>query len=315
MARPTRRLGRGLDSLVSTLKHESPLATDPSPATAEPTQRKANDAAPTLTAIAEVPVNLLRPNPFQPRTAIQDDQLEALAESIRRDGIIQPVLVRKAGENYEIIAGERRWRASKTCDNDTIPVIVREADDEKMLELALVENIHRLDLNPIERAAAYRQLAVKFGLTPEEVGRRTGQDRTTVTNYLRLLDLPGPIQESVGRGRLSMGHARCLLGVTSDSRRLELAESATQSEISVRALEEMVRQERRREVDETAGKPQSLHPRSPHVQDLERRFEEAVRCKVTIKEGRRKGAGRVVIEYHSLDDFDRIASLLGVAVE
>lgn len=315
MAKSTRRLGRGLDSLVSTLRMRSSRDPDDASEGIKDGQIDIEGSSPASAKTIDVPVHNIRPNAFQPRGSITEENLDTLVQSIRKNGVLQPILVRRLEDGYEIIAGERRWRASKLADTVTIPAIVKDADDEQMLELALIENIQREDLNPMERALAYHRFSTQFGLSAEEVGRRTGEDRTTVTNYLRLLDLSAPLQELVASGRLSMGHARCLLGVRSDARRMELATAAAYSELSVRALEKMVRHERQRDEGSATDPPQEVRVRSAHLQDLERRFEEAMRTKVTIHEGKRKGTGRVVIEYQSLDDFDRIADRLGVVTE
>jgi ParB family chromosome partitioning protein len=184
-----------------------------------------------------------------------------------------------------------------------------------MLELALVENLQREDLNAIDRAEAYRGLCTKFDLKPEQVAERVGEDRTTVVNYMRLLELSKPIRRLVAQGRLGMGHARCLLGIKDEDRRERLAGSASQNELSVRALEEIVRREKTRTGEAAEAASQRTQLRSAHLTDLESKFEQAVKTKVTIHEGRGKGTGRITIEYYSLDDFDRIAALLGVATE
>ena len=315
MAKSTRRLGRGLDSLVSTLRMRNTSELGNGPGGVKDDRIDVDGSSSISTKTIDIPLHSIRPNAFQPRGPITEEDLDTLVQSIRKNGVLQPILVRRVEEGYEIIAGERRWRASKSVGTVTIPSVVRDANDEQMLELALIENIQREDLNAMERALAYRRFSTQFGLNADEVGRRTGEDRTTVTNYLRLLELSVPLQELVASGRLSMGHARCLLGVRSEARRMELATSAAQSELSVRALEKMVRQERQRDESSATDPPQEVRIRSPHLQDLERRFEEAMRTKVTIHEGKRKGTGRVVIEYQSLDDFDRIAERLGVVPE
>lgn len=315
MAKSTRRLGRGLDSLVSTLRMRSSPDPDDASGGIKDGQTDIEGSSPASTKTIDISVHSIRPNAFQPRGHITEENLDTLVQSIRKNGVLQPILVRRVQDGYEIIAGERRWRAAKLAGTVSINAIVKDADDEQMLELALIENIQREDLNPMERASAYRRFSTQFGLTADEVARRTGEDRTTVTNYLRLLDLSAPLQELVASGRLSMGHARCLLGVRSDARRMELATAAAYSELSVRALEKMVRQERRPDEGSATDPPQEVRVRSAHLRDLERRFEEAMRTKVTIHEGKRKGTGRVVIEYQSLDDFDRIADRLGVVTE
>jgi ParB family chromosome partitioning protein len=179
-----------------------------------------------------------------------------------------------------------------------------------MLELALIENIQREDLNAIERADAYRRYADEFGLSPEQIGSRMGEDRTTVVNYLRLLELPAPIRRMVAESKLSMGHARCLAGVSDVRRQSELAESVISSGLSVRALEGMLRRERsEKTTPRSSGEGPGV---SAHIRDMEQRFERAIKTKVSIIPSKRKGRGRIVIEYYTLDDFDRLAAALGV---
>jgi len=317
MSKGPRRLGRGLDSLVSDLTIPDSVSAQPqrgpaavvSQPTAPHTQRTGSPGATTL------PIETLDPNPYQPRHNIIAEDVLSLAKSIEQSGLLQPIAVRPAGARYQIIAGERRWAAAKSIGWTHVPVVVREANDEQMLELALIENIQREDLNAIDRAAAYRNFCERFSLKSEEVARRLGEDRTTVVNYLRLLELPSSIQDLVAGGQISMGHARCLLGVADADRKLELAESVVDNELSVRALEEIVRRERTRRGESDVDKAADSVRPSAHLADIQRRFEDAVRTKVVIREGRRKGSGRIVIEYYSLDDFDRIAQLLGVRPE
>lgn len=315
MTKRGRRLGRGLDSLVSDLTHSdvalpegvgTPAGAVP-PGTERPTYAGQGGAL--------LDVGAIVPNPCQPRSSIDDEGILSLAESIARCGVLQPIPVRRSGERFEIIAGERRWRAAKSAGLRQVPVIVRDATDEEMLELALIENIQREDLNAIDRAKAYRELCERSGLGPEEVGQRLGEDRATVTNYLRLLDLPASIQTLVAQRKLSMGHGRCLLGVGDPERRQRLAESVIENELSVRALEEIVRREKTRQGIAATGVPPKDQAASAHLADLQHRFEEAVKTKVTIHEAKKKGRGRIVIEYFSLDDFDRIAGKLGVVLE
>jgi ParB family chromosome partitioning protein len=257
----------------------------------------------------------LNPNPFQPRDSTNAENLISLATSINQSGMLQPIAVRVIKGRYEIIAGERRWRAAKSLGMSHVPVVIRDATDEQMLELALIENIQREDLNAIDRARAYRELCTRFSMGPEDIAARLGEDRSTVINYLRLLDLPDSIQGLVIQGQISMGHARCLLGITDEARRLRLAESTAQNDLSVRALEEIVRRERTRKGEARATEAAAKALRSAHLIDLQQRFEDAVKTKVTIHEGKRKGAGRIVIEYYSFDDFDRIAAALGAHLD
>ena len=315
MTKPTKRLGRGLDSLVSDLSAGGRNVTSDEGVGAHRDltsieQRAAEGGGPTM-----LPTDSLSPNPSQPRSIMNDESVASLAASIARRGLLQPIVVRSVAGHYQIIAGERRWRAAQSLGMTRIPVVVREAKDDEMLELALIENIQREDLNAIDRAGAYREFCTRLSVSPEEVAKRLGEDRTTVVNYLRLLDLPESIQAFVAAGRLSMGHARCLLGVADAVHRVRLAESVIENEISVRALEEIVRREKTRSEGERTASGTKERARSAHVLDVQRRFEEALKTKVTIHEGRRKGAGRVVIEYFSLDDFERIAATLGVRLE
>lgn len=320
MSKPARRLGRGLNSLLSSSR------TDATPPVPIPIQ--ASDlGSPDSTQLAPpangkgtggiratmVKPSQLKPNKFQPRNSILSDNISSLAASIEQSGILQPIAVRECENGYEIIAGERRWRAAKSIGLREIPVIIREATDEQMLELALVENLQREDLNAIDRAQAYRQFCDKFELTPEEVAKRLGEDRTTVVNYLRLLDLDESLRDWVANGTLSMGHARCLVGVRDGVERMRLAEKTIEQQLSVRALEELVRAGKRGSASPTATHKQEV--KSPHLREMERKFEQATKTKVVILEGKRKTTGKILIDYYSLDDFDRVAGLLGVVGE
>ena len=314
MAKTARRLGRGLNSLVSDLRTGTDDAPTTSPADQIVPSRATSPGAGPRAISNSLPIDAIEANPFQPRSTIAPEDVISLAESIRQSGIIQPIAVRPNGDTYQIIAGERRWLACKTIGLKSVPVIIRAANDEEMLELALVENLHREDLNPIDRASAYRNYCDRFGLKPENVAKRLGEDRTTVINYIRLLDLSVSIRRLLAGGSISMGHARALLGVDDEGRRLELAESVVANSLSVRALEDIVRREKKgKERGETPAVQRRA--RSAHIQDLERRLEESVATKVIIREGRRKGSGRIVIEYYSLDDFDRISAMLGLREE
>jgi ParB family chromosome partitioning protein len=255
----------------------------------------------------------LEPNPYQPRDAIRNADVQTLADSLRQDGMLQPIVARRVGTGLEILAGERRWRAAQLAEMDLVPVLVRDATDAQMLEMALVENIHRSDLNAIEKAQAYRRLSDEFDLTPDEIGLRMGEDRTTVTNYLRLLELPREVKDMVANEQLTMGHARALAGVNNPSLQLNLGRAAVANRLSVRELEELVRQ--------TKGEPAKTattiakKEKAAHVRDLEGRLQSSVGMKVTICPGRRKDRGKVIIEYNSLDDFDRLLAAFGVELE
>ena len=226
----------------------------------------------------------------------------------RKDNIL--CLVRRKGDFFEIIAGERRLRAARMAECETVPVIVREADEHQMLEMALVENIQRDDLNPIDRASAYRQYCTRFGLSIQELASRLGEDRTTVTNFLRLLDLPQAIKDLVAEGKLTMGHARCLLGIPDEPRQTELARRAIAEGWPVRRMEAAVQAAKTQEPH--ASRAAAEAPRKPQIVQLEQRLAAALHTKVRIVEGRRRNSGRLVIEYYSLDDFDRITQRHGV---
>ena len=315
MAKQSKRLGRGLDSLITDYRATSTLPPAPSQLP-ETTSAKGvqPETSPQDKPPSQLPLSALDPNPLQPRDQAATANVARLAESIEQNGLIQPIVVRPHGKRYQIIAGERRYWAAKHLGLRAVPVVIREASDQQMLELALVENIQREDLNAIDRARAYRDYCDRFELTPEEVGRRLGEDRTTVVNYLRLLDLQPQIQQLVIQGVLGMGHARCLLGVAEEPERLRLAESVVNHQLSVRALEEIVRKAKtRRPAPEGGAEQRPTRAPSSHIGDLQRRLEEAVKTKVLVQEGRKRGTGRIILEYYSLDDFDRIAALLGLA--
>ena len=326
VAKSAKRLGRGLDSLVPDLRLTQDQGKRPATKRNEPARHVPAPAEPAVSSpvgspVAQetqammIPVGELHPNPYQPRGNASDSNVASLARSIASGGLIQPISARLRDGRYEIIAGQRRWQAARSLGMERIAVMVRGASDEQMLELALIENIQREDLNAIDRARAYRRFCDRFNLKPEEVANRLGEDRTTVVNYLRLLELPDAIQDLVADESLSMGHARCLAGVADEVRRGRLAEMVVENDLSVRALEEIVRRERRGGRQEPQPEGSGSRLLSAHLVDLQRRFEEAVKTRVIIKEARRKGTGRVIIEYYSLDDFDRICGLLGVEGE
>ncbi|MGQ9649134.1 MAG: ParB/RepB/Spo0J family partition protein [Phycisphaerae bacterium] len=262
-----------------------------------------------------ISVGKIRPNPFQPRKDISPEELKSLAASISANGIIQPVIVRtKDGNVYELIAGERRWRAAQMAGLSKIPAIVREASDQDMLEIALTENIFREDLNPIDRAAAYKRYCDQFAVTSEQLAAKIGEDRSTITNYIRLLDLPQEVKDWVRSGQLSMGHARCLLAIRSPSDLINTARQAINLGLSVRALEKLVRN--RVNARQEAARPiQDKDTKRPHIKALEETFTRQLGTKVEIDESKRKGTGKLIIHYYSLEDFDRLAERLGIQVE
>ena len=259
-------------------------------------------------ALRDVPVSSIRPNPHQPRRHFDEESLSSLAASVRELGVLQPLLVRDAGAGeYELIAGERRWRAAKRAGLPTIPVVVRTADDLSSLEQAVVENLHRQDLNPLEEAAAYQQLIEDFSMTHEKLAIRVGKSRATITNMLRLFQLPPAIQKLVAEGSLSAGHARALLGTPDRAFQESLARKAVQDGMSVRAVEEAVRI--RTELDPgdggagAAGKGPRLRQAGMH--ELEQLLSEHLATRVKVQETAKTG-GKVVVEFADLDDLERI---------
>jgi len=273
--------------------------------------------------LREVPLARIRPNPFQPRNQFGEQGLSALVDSIKAVGILQPVLVREVGpEEYELIAGERRFRAARRAGLQSIPALVRQADDAMSLEEALVENLHREDLNPLDEAGAYQQLIEEFNLTHEEVARRVGRSRAGITNALRLFQLPPTVQRYVRDGQLSAGHARTLLATPDRITQERLASEAIHGGLSVRALEERVREALRRAQAEESGDelgapsaqqasgggPSLSKPartlRPPGVHDLEELLEDRLNTRVKVDMGGKRG--KLVIEFATLDDLERI---------
>jgi ParB family transcriptional regulator, chromosome partitioning protein len=262
----------------------------------------------TRPGIEEVPINQIDPNPFQPRNRFDEESLAGLTASIRELGVLQPILVRQMGDDrYAIIAGERRWRAAKRAGLQFIPVIVRQVNDELTLQHALVENLHRDDLNPLEEAAAYQQLVEDFDLTQEEVAHKVGKSRSAVANLLRLFQLPPQVQRLVAEGRVSAGHAKALLGTPDRAFQESLARRVATDGLSVRDTEEAVRQR-----NGLAGAPSGSSGsstgrtklRPPGLLELEELLAEQLDTRVSINVGPKRG--RVVIEFADLEDLERI---------
>lgn len=279
-------LGRGLGALLS-----------------------AEGAAPAPDDSSEIPIDLIEPSPLQPRSVFDQSKLEDLARSIGANGVVQPLLVRRRGEKYELIAGERRWRAAQLAGLSKVPAVVRAVSDDKVLELALIENIQREDLNPIEEARAYKKLIDTIGLTQETVAERVGRDRSYVTNYLRLLKLPDDLQELLQSGRLSTGHARAILGTDQADIQRRLARKVIEQDLSVRATEKLVRQlaepSARRKRAEVHSDGNDANIRAAESK-LRRQFGTQVR--IAFETG--KQAGRIELEFYNATDLDRIYTLL-----
>ena len=252
----------------------------------------------------EVDVDAIVPGPMQPRTHFDEGSLEGLADSIRSHGIVQPLLVRRHGERYELIAGERRWRAAQIAGLTKVPVIVRDVPDGDLLEIALIENIQRENLNAIEEAHAYKRLIETVGLTQEELAARVGRDRSYITNYLRLLKLPDDLQKLVVEGRLSTGHARTILGLSHVDLQRKVARQVIDGGLSVRATEHLVR----KAVEGTPAKTASTV--DPNIRAAESKLRRALGTQVRIVQLRGEGQGKVEISFFSNQDLDRIYNLL-----
>jgi ParB family chromosome partitioning protein len=292
--KPRKALGKGLSALLPGRGQLTTTAAATAPAAAPPVSPKSGT----------LPLGLIQPNPMQPRTSFNVDGLEELAASIRANGIIQPLIVRRAGDGYQIVAGERRWRAARIAQLEEVPVVVQDVADRSMLEIALIENIQREDLNPIETAHAFERLGRDLGLSQEEIGRRTGKDRTSIANIVRLLKLPKEVQLLVAERRLSMGHARAILGLPTAADQIQIAEKAVALGLSVRQVEAQVQ-----EMTSDRGKPapgsRKDSVQDPNVRAAADELERALGTRVRIVELSEQ-RGRIEIEYYSQADLDRL---------
>ena len=299
MSQQRRGLGKGLGALIPT-------------APAEPSENTFEPAAPGVEPVVgahfeELRVGAITPNPRQPRQTFDEDALDELAASIREVGLLQPVVVRRAGPGrYELIMGERRWRATQRAGLREIPAIIRETEDDELLREALIENLHREQLNPLEEAAAYQQLLEEFGATHDGLAKKIGRSRPHITNTLRLLNLPVAVQRRVAAGVLSAGHARALLSVSDPERQEQLAYKVVAEGLSVRALEELIT------LGEGAEKEQRKvtrnKPVAPALNELAGRLSDVFETKVKVDLGKRKG--KIVLEFASLDDLERIVKVM-----
>jgi ParB family transcriptional regulator, chromosome partitioning protein len=260
-------------------------------------------------SIAEIPITAIRPNPFQPREEFEPAALEELKSSISEKGVIQPIIVRRRPDGYELIAGERRWRATKALGLPTIKAIVKTIDDEEALELSLIENVQREGLNPVEEARGYKYLMEKFGLTQEKISLIVGKSRPAIANALRLLSLPKEIQDAMRKGAVTMGHGRILLEISDMHEQMRLMREIIAQSLSVRELEALAKQStRRRAVKRHAsalGGASGLNPRTYALQETLQHF---LGTKVRIAQGRKRG--KIEIEFYSLDDLERITKLI-----
>jgi len=289
-------LGRGLSALLGDVQREEPIAPSAPTASAK--------------AVQSIEVALIQPHPEQPRRHFDDAALQELADSIAKRGVIQPIIVRAHGGGFQIVAGERRWRAAQRAQLHRIPAIVRDFDEQETLEIALVENIQREDLNPIEEAEAYRKLIGEFHHSQEALGRIVGKSRSHIANLMRLLDLPQPVQQAVMESRLSMGHARALIGVPDCE---TLAQQVEQKGLSVRDTEQLVRRARTGN-DNASSRPRAAIPSSGKDADiaaLEQHLADILGLKVEISHGDTAGAGGTLsLRYSNLDQLDMLCQRL-----
>jgi ParB family chromosome partitioning protein len=260
---------------------------------------------------AEIPVGAIEPNPRQPRQVFDDEALDELKISIQEVGFLQPIVVRETrGDSYELVMGERRWRAAQSIGRETIPAIVRDTRDDAMLRDALLENIHRANLNPLEEAAAYQQLLEEFGATHEELARRIGRSRPQISNTIRLLNLPPQVQRRVAAGVLSAGHARALLGLEDAQAQEELALRVVAEGLSVRATEELVSMALADGPAKQSPAKRRAKPHAPALVDLADRLSDRFDTRVKVDLGRNKG--KITIEFATVDDLERIVGIIGV---
>jgi len=275
-------------------------------------------ASETLAAPRDIRIEDISPNPHQPRREFTPDELNELADSIREQGIIQPLVVCPANGSsattpYVLIAGERRLRASRLAGLSAVPCVVRQATSRQMLELALIENLQRADLNPVERAVAYRDYMDRFNITQQEAAQRLGLPRATIANTLRVLDLSDDVQQLLLKGKLTFGHAKVLAGLVHRTElQLSLAQRVAHEDLSVRHLEGLIAAATAQPSQTTLRNPKQ---KAPYIRDLEDQLTATVGTKVFIHPGRAKNTGRIVIDYYSLEDFDRIAENLGLKVQ
>ncbi|NLU51268.1 MAG: ParB/RepB/Spo0J family partition protein [Clostridiaceae bacterium] len=274
-------LGKGLDALISTV----------------------NDFEESKNSIFEVKINDVEPNSDQPRKVFDQERLEALAESIKEHGVVQPIIVKKEGSRYVIVAGERRWRAAKIAGLKTIPVVVKDLSSREVMEIALIENLQREDLNPIEEAEAYQKLMEEYKLTQEEVAKVVGKSRAAIANSVRLLSLTKEIKEMLSDGRLTSGHARTLVTIDDAEKQNELARQIIEKNLNVREAEKLAASEStKKKVNKEPNK------KSAEISDLEEKLKMIYGTKVNLVKGQNKG--KIIFEYYSKDEFDRIIDIL-----
>jgi ParB family transcriptional regulator, chromosome partitioning protein len=291
-------LGRGLETLLPAARGGFQTSV---PGHAAPPQLHVGDA------VRDIPVEAIDRNPYQTRTHFDETALNELAESIQASGVIQPVTVRLIDGRYQLITGERRWLASQRAGKTTVPAIVRQVSNEQAMEITIIENLQREDLNPVEQARAFERLAREFGLTQEQMAQRTGKDRSSISNFLRLLKLPAELLTLVESAQLSFGHAKALMTLDSPEAMLRLAHRAVQLSMSVRQLESAASQ--LLHPTPAAAKPERVL--DPNVREAEQQLQRSLGLRVQIQD--KRGKGKIILEYTSLEDFDRVLEILGAS--
>ena len=292
-------LGKGLGALIGKVSKDSskaePVKSDPGP----------DDR------VVSVSLSEIVPSPLQPRKQFNDDALSDLVDSIREHGVIQPLIVRDVKGKLELIAGERRWRACQSLELDSVPVICREASDRDVLEMALIENLQREDLNPVEEAQAYTKLAKDFGMTQEQISSRVGKNRTTVANAMRLLDLAADVQKLLASGEISVGHAKVILSIKSKTDRAKVAALIIKGHLTVRATEKLIGQFQNPDSKKIGGKKVKSNPQlSAALSKIQELLRERFATQVYLNQGSKKG--KIEIEYYNNDDLERLLELMGI---
>jgi ParB family chromosome partitioning protein len=300
-------LGRGLGALLSAPPAPATENKAPIPTPIHHTVTSINTGI-HINGVTELPIDQIKPNRFQPRKEFKDELLDDLSLSIKEKGVITPILVRRALRGYEIIAGERRFRASQKAGLKSIPALIKDVSDEESLEIAIIENIQRQDLNPIEEAKAYRQLAEQFEMTHEQVAQKVGKERSSVTNTLRLLDLPDEVQKEVLDGNLTMGHARCILGLETPQQMLDSAKLFISKGLSVRQAEAYIQKIKAPKTGKTIdpAKDSDIYAR-----DLENKLRQSLGTKVKVQP--KGNGGQIIIDFADLDELDRLLLILNKA--
>lgn len=310
-------LGKGLGALIKKPSSGKSSETTPSKSSTGKTRSTSGGKSNTSAGdkVQHVPLSMVVPSPLQPRTSIPESALEELHESIRQHGVIQPLIVRPVDGKFELIAGERRWRACSMLELETVPVIEREASDREVLEMALVENLQRQDLNAIEEANGYVRLAREFGMKQDEIAERVGKSRASVANSMRLLDLHKDVQKFVAHGHITVGHAKAILGIKSKIEQREIADEVMRRKLTVRATEKLVQD--RHAQEEPGSRAKSSKDQDPAteamVKALTSRLREHFTTHVSISHSKKKG--KIELEYYGNDDLDRLLSVLGVRTD